>query len=101
MTYDHEVTLIAETYVENEIGEWIPVVTRTAVLCAEKSVTRIEFYQAAMAGLRPELVLVIHRCEYNGERKVEYEGAVYSVVRTYATDNEEIELTCERKAANG
>lgn len=96
MTYDHEVALIAENWVKNGAGDWVPNETRTTVLCAEKSVTRGEFYQAAMAGLKPEVVLVLHRYEYNGERKVEYEGAVYSVVRTYAVNTEEIELMCER-----
>lgn len=101
MTYDHEVTLIGETWQQNEVGEWVPVETRVTVLCGEESVRRSEFYAAAMAGLRPEVVLVLHRYEYNGERKAEYEGATYSVVRTYAVNTEEIELTCEKVAADG
>lgn len=101
MTYDHEVILINEVYVENEIGERVTQETRSPVLCGEKSVGRSEYYAAATAGHKPEVVLVVHRYEYAGQTAVEYEGVRYSVLRTYAADNEEIELTCERVAAHG
>lgn len=101
MTYDHELTLINQTVVEDEIGNQVPVETETVILCGLKSVARNEYYSAATAGLRPEIVFIIHPYEYNGEQKVIYEGIRYSVVRSYSVNMEELELTCERMAADG
>ncbi|MED4783445.1 phage head closure protein [Brevibacillus choshinensis] len=103
MTYDYELTLILPGRVEqDEIGNEIPVdPIETTILCDLKSVSRSEFYNAAATGLRPELVFVIHKYEYNGERLVEFDGKRYNVLRTYATGIEELELMCERVAANG
>lgn len=102
-TYDHELTLIEQQFIEDEIGNQIPVLPEAgiAVLCRLKSVGRHEFYNAAVTGLRPELVFVIHNYEYNGAKKVFFEGIRYNVLRTYATGFEELELTCERIAADG
>lgn len=102
MAYDHELTLIGVTYIEDEIGNQVPVETETHVLCEELFVVRSEFYNAAANGLRPSMVFKVHRFEYNGESIVRYEDGIrYSVIRTYAVDTEEIELTCEKVAANG
>lgn len=101
MTYDHELTLISQTITEDGIGNQIPVETETVVLCGLKSISRIEFYNAVVTGLRPELVFVIHTYEYNGEKKVEFEGVRYNVVRTYQKDVEEMELICERVIGDG
>lgn len=101
MTYDNELTLIKLEFIEDEIGNQTPTQTRKIVLCNVKSVGRNEFYNAATAGLRPSIVFVMHGYEYNGEQQVEFEGVRYNVIRTYSTDFEEIELTCERVAADG
>lgn len=101
MTYDNELTLINQTYTEDEIGNQIPVENETVVLCGLKSIGRTEFYNAAVAGLKPELIFVVHGYEYNGQTKVEFEGVRYKVIRTYSTGFEEVELTCERAGADG
>lgn len=110
VTYDHELTLISQGWTEDEIGEQIPVETRTTILCGLKSIGRSEFYGAAQSGLKPEIVFVIHECEYGGEQKVEFEGARYKVLRTYQGGMarhgsrlgfDEIELTCERAIETG
>ncbi|WP_031517593.1 phage head closure protein [Desulfofalx alkaliphila] len=110
MTYDHELTLISHTWEENEIGVQIPVETKTTVLCGLKSISRDEFYSAAVTGLKPAMVFVIHEYEYNGEREVEFEGARYKVIRTYRGGMarqgsrlafDEMELTCERVSTDG
>ncbi len=100
-TYDHELTLIGQTIQEDEIGNQKPVEMRTTILCALNSVGRNEFYSGAAAGLRPELVFLVHAYEYNGERIVEFEGVRYNVIRTYQTGTEEIELTVERVTGSG
>jgi len=100
-TYDHELTLIGETIEEDEIGNQRSVETRTTILCSVKSAGRSDFYSGAAAGLRPELVFLVHAYEYNGERIVEFEGKRYSVIRAYQTGIEEIELTAERVSGSG
>lgn len=98
--YDHELVLLGSGYTEDELGNHIPNDTKRPVLCKVESVGRNEFYSAASSDLRPEIVFTIHKYEYEGERKVKFEGQQYSVIRTYATGIEEIELTCERVGAD-
>lgn len=99
--YNDELTLINQIYELDDIGNQISVETRTTVLCKKQSAGRNEFYNAAAAGHRPEHVFVIHGYEYNGETIVEFDGVKYTVIRTYQTDFEEIELTVERVSGNG
>lgn len=101
MTYDHQITLISETIIEDELGNQRPTETRKDVLCRVQSVGRNEFYNAANNGMKPELVFVIHGYEYENESSVEYEGIKYKVIRTYSTGFEELELTCEKVIGNG
>jgi SPP1 family predicted phage head-tail adaptor len=110
MTYDHELTLISQIITEDAIGNQVPVETETIILCNLKSVVRAEFYSAAAAGLKPEVVFVVHECEYNGEQLVEFEGKRYGVLRTYSGGRgregyrltvDEMELVCGKVAANG
>ena len=101
VTYDHELILISQTITEDEIGNQIQVETETAILCGKKSVGRNEFYNAAVTGLKPEIILVVHGYEYNGEQVVKFEGVRYRVIRTYANDFEEMELTCEKVTTDG
>ena len=98
--YDHELVLIGESYEMDEWGNQVAVETRIPILCQVKSVSRQEFYAAAQSGLKPEIVFVVHAYEYNGERKVEFEGKKYSVVRTYRAGFEEMELVCEEVISN-
>lgn len=99
--YNDELMLIGQSYELDDIGNQIPVETRTTVLCKKQSAGRNEFYNAAAAGHRPEFVFVIHGYEYSGESLLEFESNRYNVIRTYQTDFEEIELTVERVVGNG
>ncbi|GIO63576.1 phage head closure protein [Paenibacillus cineris] len=103
MTFDHEITLIGEGgFDEDDLGNQIPIdPTETTVFCGLRSVGRTEFYNAAVTGLRPELVFVIHGYEYSNEKKVTFEGEDYRVIRTYKNNFEQMELTCEKVAADG
>lgn len=98
--YDHELILLSSGYTEDDLGNQIPVNNRKSILCKVDSVGRSEFYSAASTSLRPEVVFTIHNYEYGNERKIEFEGQQYSVIRTYAIGFEELELTCERVGAD-
>lgn len=94
--YDHQIDLVASSYTFDGVGNQIPTTTKTTVLCRLGSVGRREFYDASVAGLKPELLFIIHAYEYGGQMQVEFEGVQYNVIRTYRTEYEEMELVCER-----
>ena len=65
---------------------------RREVPCNEKGIKRNEVYQAAVAGVKPELCIEIKADEYQREAYFEYKGIMYSIVRTYPVKNENLEL---------
>lgn len=82
---------------QDEYGNIVQEYEPRQVYVLERSVTRSEFYEAATAGLKPSIVLVLsNRADYNGEKRVEYKGIGYDVVRTYTT-GDAIELTLEER----
>ena len=99
-----EVTLIGQTWEVDDLGQEYPVESRVTVLAREKDATRSEFYQAAVAGLKPELVFDVHSFEYSGERKLVFDGREYSVIRTYRHIEDGLHLTelvCEPRTGHG
>lgn len=98
--YNNELELLREGYTEDELGNQIPSNVKRSILCKVNSIGRSEFYSAASSNLRPEIVFTIHKYEYENERKIIFEEQQYSVLRTYATGIEELELTCERVGAD-
>lgn len=86
--------LIKQTRSTDEYGD--PVISQSSrqVFCRVDSVGMKEFYQAASTGLKPELKFVLaDYLEYQGEQLVEYDDAVYHVLRAYRKGLE-LELTC-------
>lgn len=81
----------------NEIGDTVEKINYSnGVFCNEKSVKYNEFYQAQATGLKPEIVLQVKEFDYNQERYIKYNDIEYTVIRTYRTQNECIELTLQR-----
>lgn len=99
----NKIKLLSITYTEDEISNQIPVETPTGVWAEVIGVRQSEFYNAAVAGLKPELTFVVWANEYSGQSKVEYNGVKYRVIRTYINPakSEMIELICEKVIANG
>lgn len=95
------IDLITETESAHGVHDTVTETART-VYCTVRSVTRSEFYNALNAGVQPEYVFVLALSdEYQGERVVRYHGQKYRVVRTYVTEDDGIEITCERSDVNG
>lgn len=92
-----------ETATMNDIGDPVKSVVFSPdyVFCSEKSVTRTEYYSAAVAGMKPAIVLIVKAADYNNERYVKYEDIKYTVIRTYQTMSEDIELILETGIHNG
>lgn len=95
------IDLITETESAHGVHDTVTETART-VYCTVRSVTRSEFYNALNAGVQPEYVFVLSLSdEYQGERVVRYHGQKYRIVRTYVTEDDGIEITCERGDVNG
>ena len=93
--------LITETASAHGVHQSVTETART-VYCTVQSVSRSEFYTAANAGMRPELVFRLEAAEdYQDERVVRFRGQKLWVVRTYLTEDGGIEITCERSDVTG
>lgn len=68
-------------------GEPIQTIVYRELFANKKSVGQREFYQAANAGLKPELVFEIRSFEFDNDEMVRYpvgeNGKVYSIIRAY------------------
>lgn len=87
-------------YAQDELGNWVETLgpfERRQTFAEKKSVRQSEYYQAASLGLKPETIFVLYLQEYKGEEKLEFEGKVYTIVRTYERPDGKIELSCEVK----
>ena len=95
------IDLITETASMHGVHQAVTEKART-VYCTVQSVSRSEFYTALNAGVQPEWVFTLTLAEdYQGERIVRYKGQRLRVVRTYITEEDGIEITCERSDVNG
>ena len=101
--FDSIATLRAETVTQDASLNEVTTYTDHDVFVHPESVRLSEFYQAANAGLKPELVLVLANfADYQGERVVVFEGKEYTVLRTYRRpDRDRLELTLEERVENG
>lgn len=97
-----KVKLISVTVTEDAIGNQVPTETATDVWAEETGVRQSEFYNAAVAGLRPERTFVIWANEYSGQTRIEADEIKYKLIRAYnnPSKSEMIELVCERVGAD-
>ena len=98
-----KVKLISVTVTEDAIGNQVQTETTTEVWAEETGIRQSEFYNAAVAGLRPERTFVIWANEYDGQTKIEADGVKYKLIRAYnnPSKSEMIELVCEKVTADG
>lgn len=97
---DQAVLLISVAIAQDTIGNQIETTTERLVFAEELTVGSVEFYNAAVAGLRPEKRYEIYSREYLGEAKLKHNNVTYRVIRTEGR-REKIRLSCERVAADG
>ena len=89
--------LIAETYTQNTLLQWVTTETKRMVYCDVRSVYRSEWFEAGRNGLQPAFVFAMFGPDYEGEKIVEYNGKRYGVYRTYQGKTDTIELYVEEK----
>lgn len=99
MTRAKAAYLIAESPAAHGIFDE-PTETKRKIYCTEKSVGQTEVYQARATGLNPELKLILpHAFDYKGEKKLEYAGERWDILRTYR-EVDSMELTIQRETRN-
>ena len=87
------------TVLIDDYGNEIKAFSEKQIFCDTRSITRREFYDAAQAGLRPEVVLRMQKIDYEGEEEIEWRGKVYHVMRTYWDDADLMEIYLEERTA--
>ncbi|MBR2552304.1 MAG: hypothetical protein IKF05_04860 [Erysipelotrichaceae bacterium] len=92
--------LIGQTYTTDQFGVQWPEETKQKIYCNVSSVSASEWFEGGRNGLNPELRITTFSADYSGEKIVEYNGARFTVYRTYLTRNDVIELYCERRKGN-
>ncbi|MBR2554497.1 MAG: phage head closure protein [Aeriscardovia sp.] len=90
------ISLITQTLTTDKYGNEVATETERTVYCEVDSISQTEFYAAANTELNPEYRFTIFFGDYEGESLVKFNGARYSVYRTYRT-GDDLELYTERK----
>lgn len=95
MTRINKIKLIAETVTTDAIGQ--PTTTETAVelICEVRNCSQSEYMTGRQSGLMPSYVFRLSIFAYTGQKVIEYNGARYSVYRTYEADDNYVELYTE------
>lgn len=102
--YDDVATLVsygASTF--DEYGNESIATEKTEVYVKSRGVYQAEYYNAAQLGLKPSITFEIsNREDYNGEKVVEYNGRVYTVIRAdWTAERDRVSLICEERTNNG
>ena len=90
------ITLITQAITTDKYGNEVATEKERTVYCEVDSISQTEFYAAANTELNPEYRFTIFFGDYEGESLVKFNGARYSVYRTYRT-GDDLELYTERK----
>ena len=80
---DDVLTLVSYTYTKDAYGVDRGTPTERRIFCRTDSITRLEFYEAGRNGLNPEMKFTIFAGDYAGQKVCQYNGAQYSIYRTY------------------
>lgn len=92
------VYLVKNRYETDDIGQQIAKEDCRKVFCNVSSVSGTEWAEAGRIGIKPDFKISMFRYDYQGETVLYLHGIRYSVYRTYAAQNEIIELYVEKKA---
>lgn len=100
--WETEVVLLTATdeFTKDKIGNKVPVFKEELILATEKQISRNEFYSAGQNEIEISKQIIVHPFEYSNQKTLKIEGALYSVVRSYKLNNEELELILKVKAGN-
>ena len=100
MDRSNVINLIGTTKEQDDNGVWRTTTTKRQVFCDVSSATASEFFNGGRDGLNPAFRITMFEPDYQGETMLEYNGATYSIYRTYKKRTDEIELHVERKGGS-
>ena len=89
-------TLVKQVRTKDAYGIDAVTETEKTVFCEISSITQSEFYAAAETEFNPEYRFTVFFGDYEGETIAKYNGARYSIYRTYR-NSDYMELYAERK----
>lgn len=99
---DQAIFLIGSTITEDNIGNQVETRTERMVFAEELAVFSSEFYNAAVAGLRPSKKFEVYTAEYQGEAMLKHDNITYRIIRTdLGKTPEKTWLVCQKEAADG
>ena len=79
----------------NEVGDQVETPEKVMRFARLKSIGQSEFYQAHAQGLKPEIKFVLaDYLDYGGQEEIIYNNFRYKVLRTFRTEENEIEIVC-------
>ena len=81
MRHNQIIKLITVTVTEDAIGNQIASTTERTVYANEFYVNQSEFYNASVAGLKPEKQFELYSYEYQGESKLKHDTDTYNITR--------------------
>jgi len=99
LRHNQIIKLITVTVTEDSIGNQVALTTERTVYANEFYVNQSEFYNASVAGLKPEKQFELYSYEYQGEPKLKHDTDTYNIIRTEKR-GDKIRLTCERILAD-
>lgn len=86
---------------KDELMQEVEILLPELVFCSVVSIGQKEFTASMQAGMKSELLLIVNYDEYEGQRVIEYNRALYSIYRTFVRDDGNIELYCEVRVGGG
>lgn len=96
------IRLISDAITSDNLANQIKKPTERTVFGEELAVYNAEFYNAAVAGLKPSKQFEIYTREYRGEEKLKHNNITYKIIRTdFGKTPEKTRLICERVISNG
>ena len=101
--YNDIIELGSVSYTQNDYGQEKETTTWREVYADVMSVSRSEFYAAAMANIRPTCIFAIaDKDDYRNEKIIRYQGITYNVIRTHhKIGNYRLEITAEMRERDG
>lgn len=100
MRHTEVIYLISTTTTPDAIGNQNETSSERQVFANEFYVNSKEFYNAAVAGLKPEKQFEIYSFEYENEKKLKHNNLIYNIIRA-ETRGDKTRITCERVIGNG
>ena len=102
---DEEAKLLVVSHGKDEDGYSVENKTEYPVYVSEKSVSRTEFYKALSEHINLKMILELRQEDWNQTEhivnvkkeyatRIEYDGCIYDIVRSYRNDRSMIELSC-------